>query len=180
MFFDAACMPVPPITVFTDAGSFFDSTGAVSLTGPIPDLGGITTPTPVTLGNATLTAPNDMFIGPGWSTLFPGPGSHAIALSGLEHLNVSLNNGPATAFGFYFHEPTGSCGGPVCMDSTFTIDFYLGGGFVDSINFSPADDQLVFHGLAVVPGPFDEVRFTEIVGTNDNEFYGEMYAAPAP
>ena len=112
MFFDAACMPVPPITVFTDAGSFFDSTGAVSLTGPIPDLGGITTPTPVTLRDATLTAPNDMFIGPGWSTLFPGPGSHAIALSGLEHLNVTLNSGPATAFGFYFHEPTSSTGGP--------------------------------------------------------------------
>jgi hypothetical protein len=168
--------------VYTDDAAFSAATGATSLTGPLPDLGDVGTS--VTLGDATLTTPaaeNTMFIGTGWSTLLPN--QRAIAISGTENLTVSLNSGPATAFGFYFHQPIANPGrldgcNTTCVDSEFDIAFYFGGLFVDSVGFTPGDG--VSFGGIILDHVFDEVRFVETVGTNDNEFYGEMFVARVP
>ena len=167
---------------YVNDAAFSAATGAVSLTGALPNIGnqGMS----VTLGDATLTAGNTIFVGTGWSSLMPGPGSHAIAISGLEHLDIAINTGLATAFGFYFHEPASSTGkldgcNTTCDDSTFSIDFYRGATLLASQTFDPDDDRLMFGGI-ILDESFDEVRFRETTGSNDNEFYGEMYVARVP
>jgi hypothetical protein len=165
---------------YADDTEFSTATGAVSLTGALPDIGA--QGQSVTLGDVTLTAGNTIFVGTGWSSLMPG--GNAIAISGSEDLDIAIDTGLATAFGFYFHEPASSTGqldgcNTTCVDSTFDIEFYLGGVLLDSVLFSPADDLLLFGGI-ILDEVFDEVRFNEIVGTNDNEFFGEMYIARVP
>ena len=156
-----------------------------SLTGPLPDSGGVVQP--VTVGDATLQATGGMFIGSGWSSLLPG--GNAIAISGLENLTVSLDSGPSTAFGYWFHEP-GSFEGVLdgcnttCVPSTFSVEFFLGAVLQDTFFISHGDDVALFVG-ALLDNPFDSVAFTEISGTDDNEFYGEMFVrgedvAPIP
>jgi hypothetical protein len=172
---------------YDNDAEFSAATGAVSLTGALPNSGKVGNST--TLGDATLTAGNTIFVGSGWSSLMPGLGSHAIAISGFEHLDIAINTGLATAFGFYFHEPGSSTArldgcNTTCVDSTFSINFYRGGTFLDSgifspPDFSPPDDQLIFAGI-ILDEAFDEVRFRETTGSNDNEFYGEMYVARVP
>jgi len=165
---------------YVNDAAFSAATGAVSLTGALPDIGA--QGTSVTLGGATLTASNTIFVGSGWSSLMPG--GNAIAISGPENLDISINVALSTAFGFYFHEPASSTGkldgcNTTCVDSTFSIEFYLGGGLLDSQLFLPPDDRLFFGGI-ILDEFFDEVRFVEIAGTNDNEFFGEMYIASVP
>ena len=168
---------------YLNDAAFSTATGAVSLTGPIPNIGN--QGTSAILGDATLTAGNSIIVGSGWSTKFPGAGSHAIAISGPEDVEIAINTGLATAFGFYFHEPTldtvqlDGCN-TLCVQSTFSIDFYRSGALLDSDTFDPADDRLIFYGV-ILDEAFDEVRFRETVGTHDNEFFGEMYiAVPEP
>jgi hypothetical protein len=172
--------------VYADDTTFSAATGAVSLTGALPNIGN--QGTSVTLGNATLTAGNTIFVEKGWSTLMPptGPDAIAIAISGREDLDVTIDTGSATAFGFYFHEPASSTAkldgcNTTCRDSTFSIDFYRGATFLDSAMFTPADDQLIFFGIELDEA-FDGVEFRENPGANDNdnEFFGEMYAAQVP
>ena len=160
--------------------AFSTATGAVSLTGPLPDVGAQGTST--VLGDATLSAGNTIFVGAGWSSLMPG--GNAIAISGPENLDIALNTGLASAFGFYFHEPgsnTGQLDGcnTACVDSAFEIDFYRGGMLLGTQAFDPPHDVLYFFGI-ILDEAFDEVRFRETVGSNDNEFYGEMYVKPVP
>lgn len=165
---------------YANDAAFSAATGAISLTGPLPNIGN--QGTSVTLGNATLSAGNTIFVGSGWSSLMPG--GNAIAISGPENLNIAIDTGRATAFGFYFHEPTldsvqlDGCN-TTCVESTFAIDFYRGGMLLDTQSFDPPDDRLFFGGI-ILDEPFDEVRFRETVGTNDNEFYGEMFVKPVP
>ncbi|MEX2496871.1 MAG: PEP-CTERM sorting domain-containing protein [Woeseia sp.] len=162
---------------YADDTAFSAATGAVSLTGALPDIGSVGTE--VTLGDATLAAGNTIFVGDGWSSLMPG--GNAIAISGPENLDIAIDTGLATAFGFYFHEPAASTSmldgcNTTCVDSTFQLSFYLGGTFVDSFLFMPPDDRLIFSGL-ILDEAFDEIRFSETIGSNDNEFFGEMYVA---
>jgi hypothetical protein len=165
---------------YANDGAFAAVVGSlVSLTGTLPSSGNVGTTEVV--GDATLTAGNTIFIDNTWSTLIPG---NEIAISGVENLAVSVNTTPATSFGFYFHEPgtaTSMLNGcnTTCVDSTFTISFYINNAFVASTLFAPANDSLVFWGI-ILSTPFDEVRFTEIIGSNDNEFFGEMYVTPIP
>lgn len=136
----------------------------------------------MTLGDATLSAGNDIFVGNGWSTLMPG--GNAIAISGPENMNVSINTDLSTAFGFYFHEPnqsttlTDGCNA-TCVESTFTISFSLSGSTVGSLSFTPDNEQLIFMGI-VLDEAFDTVSFNETVGGIDNEFFGEMYISKVP
>jgi hypothetical protein len=163
------------IDTTVNADDFF-ADGAISLTGPLPDSGNVGTS--VTLGDATLSAGNSIFVGSGWSSLMPG--GNAIAISGPENLDISIDTGLATAFGFYFHEPSANHGlapdscNAACVDSTFNISFWLGGVLLDSILYSPSNDSLRFGGI-YLDEVFDEVRFVETGGI-DNEFFGEMYA----
>lgn len=168
-----------PISVFidTDETAFVAATGAVSLTGAIPNIGN--QGTSVTLGNASLSAGNSIIVGAGWSSLLPN--GNAIAISGPENLDITIDTGLATSFGFFFHEPTtdnvklDGCNA-VCVNSIFTIDFFLGAALVDSVIYHPTDDIAQFIGLTFAAA-FDAVRFTETVGGIDNEFFGEMFVA---
>ena len=165
---------------YANDAAFSAATGATSLTGPLPNVGNQGTST--TLGDATLSAGNTIFVGAGWSSLIPG--GNAIAISGPENLDVALDTGLASAFGFYFHEPGSSTAqldgcNTTCAVSAFEIDFYRGGMLLGTQAFDPADDQLIFFGI-ILDEAFDEVRFRETVGTHDNEFYGEMYVKRVP
>jgi hypothetical protein len=179
----AAWAGIISATTYVNDAAFTAATGAVSLTGPLPELMG-GSPS-VMLGDATLTAGNNIFVGGGWSTQLPN--ERAIAISGPENLLISSNTGLATAFGFYFHEPATStemedgCN-TTCVDSTFLLEFLLGGSVVDSLSFAPAEVTAtrVFFGGVILDEPFDAVRFTETAGTNDNEFFGEMFVARVP
>ncbi len=167
------------ISTFSDETAFATATGAVSLTGPLTNRGNVGHS--VTLGDATLSAGNDIFVGSGWSSLLPG--GMAIAISGPENLDISINTGLATAFGFYFHEPAGSTGkldgcNASCVDSEFSISFYLNNVEVDSAVFAPADNVALFAGFQLDTA-FDQVRFVETTGGTDNEFFGEMFVAAA-
>lgn len=172
---------------YADDAAFRTATGAESLTGPLPDLPGLgAAGTSVTLGDATLSAGNTIFVGSGWSTLIPG--GNAIAISGPENLDISINTGNATAFGGYVHEPTADTGelldscNATCIDSTFETSFYRAGAFIDSITWTPGNwgggTGFGFGGV-VLDEIFDEVRISEIVGGIDNEFFGEMYVTRA-
>ena len=166
---------------YADDDAFAAVTGAVSLTGALPDIDG-GSGTSVTLGDATLTAGNTIFVGNTYTSE-----RNAIAISGPENLDISVDVGLATAFGFYFYEPTGNNTGIVdgcnttCVNSTFRISFLLGGVLIDDIEFFPSalPDQWFFAGL-ILDEVFDEVQFDEIVGGIDNEFFGEMYVARVP
>ena len=162
----------------TDVGDFL-AAGGESLTGPLPELGnqGST----VTLGDATLAAGNDIFVGSGWSTLLPD--GMAIAISGPENLEVSINTGLSTGFGGWLHEPSqpdrvDGCN-TACVDSTFLVQFWLGTSLVDGASFNAPDDQALFGGV-FLDEVFDRVTIAEIVGSHDNEFFGEMYVVRVP
>ncbi len=175
----AANAGIISVAEYVDDTAFSTATGAVSLTGALPDIGA--QGTSVTLGGATLTAANTIIVGSGWSSLLPG--GNAIAISDRENLNISINTGLATGFGFYFHEPSADnvqldgCNA-ACVDSTFAISFYLGGLFVDAATFSPDNDRSIFTGI-LLNEAFDSVRFFEEIGGIDNEFFGEMYVSRA-
>lgn len=162
-----------------DDDEFF-ADGGISLTGPLPDAGDVGTS--VTLGDATLTAGNTIFVGSGWSTELPH--GRAIAISGEENLDIAIDTGLATAFGFYFHEPTSNFGrepnscNAACVESTFEISFWFDGSAIASTSFEPLNDQRVFLGI-YLDQAFDEVRFLETGGI-DNEFFGEMYVVRVP
>jgi hypothetical protein len=166
---------------YADDAAFSLASGATSLTGALPNLNG-SQGTSVTLGGATVTAGNAIFVGNNWSSLLPG--GNAIAISGVENIGISVNTGLASAFGFYFHEPSVSkdrldgCN-TGCKDSTFNISFSLGGTYVADIDFISAKDQRVFFG-AILDENFDSVSVRETVGSNDNEFFGEMFVAQVP
>lgn len=165
-----------------DSSGFLSSTGAVSLTGALPDIDG-GSGTSVTLGDATLTADNTIFVGDTYTS-----DRNAIAISGPENLNISIDVGLATAFGFYFFEPSvndgivDSCNAP-CIDSTFGISFLRGGVVIDSTSFNLSDSaslhEWIFLGYTLDEA-FDEVQIRETIGGIDNEFFGEMYVARVP
>jgi len=162
-----------------DPSAFIDATAADSLTGPLPDFGSASQGTTLTLGDATLTADDDLFVGSYYTSE-----RNSIAISGPENLDVAINVGESTSFGFWFFEPNSSTGredgcNATCIDSEFQITFYLGGSMVSFESFLPANDAWTFYG--VTPGViFDEVRFEELEGGIDNEFFGEMYVARVP
>jgi hypothetical protein len=166
----------------TDSAGFLSSTGAVSLTGALPDLVG-GSGLSVTLGDATLTANNTIFVGDTYTS-----DRNAIAISGPENLDIAIDVGLATAFGFYFFEPSVNDGivdscNATCIASTFQISFLRGGSVIDDISFNLTSSALldgwVFLGYTLDEA-FDEVQIRETTGGIDNEFFGEMYVARVP
>jgi len=72
---------------YNDDAAFSLNSGATSLTGALPNLRG--QGRSVTLGGATITADNTIFVGSGWSSWMPG--GNAIAVSGVETIGISVN-----------------------------------------------------------------------------------------
>lgn len=183
------------ISTFSDKSTFLGISGAGSITGAIPNTGNVgssETLGDVTFSTAAFSTTTDIFFGGNnWSTLISG---NEIALSGSENLDIAINLGHSvTSFGFDFHEPsatgqlTDGTNTPHFHDSSFTIELFDGATLVDTTVFDPANDTLLFFGLTTDSG-FDSVRITEDLAgitysggidiSNDNEFFGEFYAAP--
>ncbi|WP_405237776.1 PEP-CTERM sorting domain-containing protein [Lentisalinibacter orientalis] len=163
-----------------DPSDFIDATGAETLTGALPDFGSTSQGTSITLGDATVTADNALFVGSYYTSE-----RNSIAISGPENLEIAINVGESTSFGFWFMEPIEStgrldgCNWSSCTDSIFEIGFYLDGSLMGSTTFNGANDDWRFYGIT--PGYiFDEIRFAETTGSADNEFFGEMYVAKVP
>lgn len=175
----------PAATLYGDAAAFTATTGATSFSGPLPVTGNVQGS--MTLGSVTVTAP--LWLTLDWSTLLPG---REIAIAyGMGDVGGSYNEGvdfgfaaPMAAAGFFFHEPTLSSGAidgcnTTCVNSTFRITLLNAGGTaVGSFDWNPPKNTAAFWGVSS-PQPFVKMQVREIVGSDDNEFYGQIYAAPA-
>ena len=194
MVLAAAAAPVHSATLetFDTRSSFIAATGATSATGALLPLTPIFTKEPGDrkVGHVTFNAP-------GWgiykfSTLLAAVedgGSLAISQGASDSGNQN-NDGINATFdglvysaGYSFHEPTKSalydgCNGP-CVDSTWLIRLKNGSttvGEVSSRKF-PKDVATFFGVRSDVA--FNQIQIREIVGTDDNEFYGQFYSAGA-
>jgi hypothetical protein len=189
------------ITIF-DKTTFLNATGAVS-NGAIPDDGLVLSGAgSVTLNNlvfsisgnptsqiyfgtggATYTSVNDGSSFSDWTTLLDGAD---IALSGPENIDVTVINllTPVYSLGFEFVEPTTGSVNVVpgdVIDSTFNVKLIDSGSAteISSFDFNAIDDTAYFVG-AWTDTMFDTVEITEIVGSHDNEFFGEFYLGSTP
>jgi hypothetical protein len=185
------------LLTYSDQATFLAATGATDATGPLPNLGlrdDTVTPgsSTTTVGSVTFHAArwamgDDGFvIGGDWTTLLPGVDiaiSDGPGGSPDESIDITFASAVYSA-GFDFSEP--SLDGIVqngcytaCVDSTFEVTLKDGATTVGSFQFNAADDTAAFVGV------WSDVAFTalevrEIVGTDDDEFYGRVYTGNTP
>lgn len=173
----------PILFTYTDEATFLAETGAASATGAYPDLG-TGTPQPVTIGSITFSSPppSSVAVGvaghgiPDWTSYLPG---NEIAINDIEHLDI-VASGPVFAMGFQFVEPsiggttTDTCFVAQCTDSTFAVILMNGAITLDAIPFNAPDDQAAFFGVWA-PYAFDRMVIREVVGSLDDEFWGQVY-----
>jgi hypothetical protein len=168
--------------LFTDRTAFVTATGATGV-GAIPEGLG-----PFTLGPLSFQdqSGSSMAHERNWSTLITE--NFDLAVSGPENYNVVSSSVSLFAFGFDFHEPSLSTPpGPVfpdtcntaCVESTFQITVLNGALVVGSHVFSMPDDVLTFVGVSSTD-PFNRIEIREIMGTNDNEFFGNFLVGREP
>ena len=80
-------------------------------------------------------------------------------------------------FGMDLQEPTSTailngCNF-ACTESTFEATIFSGATNLGSVSFEPANDTLSFFGISSQIA-FDKIEIREIVGTADNEFFGNF------
>lgn len=165
---------------FDDKAQFLAQTNAMSATGAIPNLGAAGSQ--VTLGSVTLDSQANpscpgcnIRVGADWTPLIPG---NDIALDGGESFDIKTA-APVTALGFELVEPSDpiACG-TTCVESTFSLTLKSGTTTVGSLDISPDNDTLLFVGISSTT-PFDKLELRETTGTNDNEFFGQIYTSSA-
>ena len=142
--------------------------------------------TPTGPGGFDVTAAPGSSI-PGNSSTFVGTvfGGAGFAIDGIESLSTTLaGGGLMTGFAFDLYQPSTlqeleGCN-TTCANSTFQIQFFRSGIEQTSFGIIPGLDSVERYGL--IPGfiLFDEIVFTEVVGTNDNEFFANFEATLAP
>jgi hypothetical protein len=165
--------------LFTDRTSFETATGATGV-GAIPQGLG-----PFSLGPLSFQdqSGSSMAHDRDWSTLISE--NFDLAVSGLENYNVVSSSVSLFAFGFDFHEPSLSTPpGPqfpdtcntTCVESTFQMSILNGAVLVGTSFFSMPNDVLTFIGISSTD-PFDRIEIREVIGTNDNEFFGNFLIA---
>ncbi len=169
------------ITTYTNKTDFLTATGAISISGTLPNLGALGNGNPVMLGGVTLNLAGNstQFFVDNRTDINPG---FDIAISGDENFDAVLES-PTFSFGFDIVEPSLCIAGVIaCSEFTLTVGsdsavFTLLG--LDSI------PRLEFIGI-VSDSPFSLVEIRETM-TNDivingdaNDYFGEFYAAPVP
>ncbi len=160
------------VTVF-DKATFLSRTGAVDITGPIPQLGYVGYG-PIQVGQTT-------FRSEGYSGMWMGemisdnPGAE-VGMNDLENVDVYLG-GEKFAAGFEFYEPNYGHNATYA-NSTFRVDLYKQTQRVGSFTFNATDGVVYFVGFRST-SPFDRVRTFEISGGIENDFYGRFYASSA-
>jgi hypothetical protein len=102
-----------------------------------------------------------------------------VVISGVENFNATVTFASAVyAFGMDVYEPTSSatfngCNVSSCVESTFEISFLNGTSLLDTITFAPANDTLDFIGYSNTTA-FDSFQVREVIGSNDNEMFGNF------
>jgi hypothetical protein len=188
-FYTGTTPPPPAATLLpcTDKAVFLATTGAISASGPIPDLGAVGS---AKLGSVNLgIAPggDDLIIGPfgtdaapDWCPLLPG---HDIA-QGYENLSLDFD-APVTSFGLDFVQPDATMPpfGGTPVDSTFEVRLYADEAFIGQVTFTSIPvDELTFLGVCSDTA-FDRATIIDVTDSpfiDDDEFYGEIFAAPGP
>lgn len=179
--------PPSSVTACTDKATFLALPGAHSASGPLPNLGVISS---AKLGSVTVSigpSGNSLAIGafgtqaaPDWYAPLPG---NDLAM-GYESLELEFDE-PVLACGFDFAQPdlTMPSFGGTPIDSTYEIDLYLGTTFVGSVTFTAIPTDTVTFLGACSTSPFDRAIVNDISSSlfaDDDEFVGEIFAAPGP
>jgi hypothetical protein len=164
------------LTVQASLITYTDKTTFTNSTSPIL----ITTPSSGTSG--TVVGPLTFTNGPSASVVFgdfTSSLSGELALSGDENFNVDIAGG-AFSFGFDVNDPFSTsqydgCNVNPCRDSEFSFSIFDGSTLLHSFNFDPlySDSELTFVGI-YSDNIFNRVEIREIVGSNDNEFFGNF------
>jgi len=164
-------------------------TGAVDMTGSLPNIGRVTGP--VTVGGVTLSG-RSLSVGAGsdpsvqdgdWTALLP---EADIALEGgpLKELDITFQN-PVFTAGFDFVEPeTGPNVGAKFSDGRFNLTLKLGDQSLRELAFSPPNDVATFVSV-VSDVPFDKIELRTLVGANccpkfGVALLGRIYGGPVP
>ncbi|MGH2733897.1 MAG: hypothetical protein ACRDJG_13355 [Actinomycetota bacterium] len=176
----------PETVVYRDKKAFLDATGAISATGPLPNLGRVTTP--ISLGAATFSlGPNakGLHVGTEDSSNIPNKDWTArltgadIAIDAREDLNVAFG-APVRAVGSDFVEPQNDFNGNrPFVDSTFQVTLLRESTVVHEFSFNAPNDTATFAG-ATTGMAFDRVEIRETVGDIENEYFGQFYISAGP
>lgn len=180
------------LETFGTRASFLAATGAISATGALLPLTPNFTKEPGDrkVGHVTFNAP-------GWgiykfSTLLAAVeegGSLGIS-QGASDSGSYYNDGINATFdslvfsaGYSFHEPTKAalidgCNG-ACVNSEWVIRLKNGSTTVGQVPWIFPKDTATFFGVSSDVA-FNRMEIREVVGTDDNEFYGQFYSAGAP
>jgi hypothetical protein len=187
--FDSSVVPYVPIVLVpcTDQAAFLALPGVIDASGPIPDIGAVSS---AKLGSVTIgIAPggNTLYLGafgtsaaPDWYPLLPG---HDIAL-GYEALELAFD-APVNAFGIEFAQPdaTMPAFGGVPIDSTYELEAFLGSASLGKLVFSNLPvDVPAFLGVCC-DTPFDRVTLIDVTPSpfvEDDEFFGRIYTGSLP
>jgi hypothetical protein len=166
-------------TTFSDSATFFAATAATDATGPYPDDGGLLHRTLFTAGSVTFSTfrPSDSFTFGDVSSRLPG--TEFMQNGADEGFDIALATS-ALALGFDFVEPRLDPNvNTTPVDSTFQVTLLMGASPVGSFTFNAPDDTAAFYGISSDLA-FDHVQIREVVGADDNEFFGRFYVTQVP
>jgi hypothetical protein len=166
------------VETFDDQAAFVAATDAFPASGPLPDLGvvssariGSVTVSLATGGNSLAVGTAGTGVGSAWYPAMPG---NQIAL-GYEALQVQTA-APVFSIGFDFVEPNATIPayGGFPVDSTFDVVLYDGSREVGRTSFNAPDDQVTFIGVWSERA-FDRVTIVDRTGNDDDEYFGQFY-----
>ena len=167
---------VSAATVYTDKIEFLNTTFAESVSGSLPGA-----EFPIhgsrTVGDVTITSGRWGF-DDRTSVL---EGTEIVISNGLhndmsENLDIELANS-SVAFGFDIYEVSDdSSFNGTFVDSVFSVSLFDGNNLVNSFEVNAPDNVASFFGF-VADSSFDSVEIREIIGNNDNEYFGQLYAS---
>lgn len=170
------------IVQYDDQSSFVSDTSAISA-GSISNYGLTTlSSSSAVVGSLSFTSATSgtttHFLD--WTSIISG---NELAFGGVENFNIDISGG-AYSLGFDAYEPTSSthhyngCNVSPCVDSTFAFALYSGSTLLDQFSFNLLDNALDFVGVHS-DVMFNRVEIREIIGTNDNEFFGNFLIGQA-
>lgn len=167
------------IATYSDKSAFLAETGASDATGPLPSLG-LGSYGSITIGTVKFNI--SRFSITDISARLPGleigisDGANGASNESIDTLFAA----PVFSAGFDFVEPQFD---PHVnrgfTDSTFQVTLKSGAASVSTFSFNAPNDVAAFVGVWSDTA-FDKLEIREIVGTDDNEFYGRFYTGTAP
>ncbi len=157
---------------YDELNTFLIETGAKAET-PLPKIGKVRTPV-LQVGDLNISkGPNAEIM---WTWDYSDRiGGYEIGLTGGEDLDIELSDS-IYSFGFQTVEPDKdySYSSDEFQDSTFMITLFDKSDAVGFFEYETPNDIASFIGVWS-DKPFDKVEIREIIGGNDNEFFGQFY-----